>query len=277
MKLKFDIQSVFINRVSVESWLRYNKKKADQSCNQCKTPYQLGNSIAYLRGQNKKGHSITKFTCADCAKLYIEAGAEDTGAIITANQNKKQALIDAIETLGYYRGWTARTYPLAKMNVEELNERLSLDTAKKTEEDRISTISFTPEELEFEPYLKEDYGVIQEKWLVDPEQFRDYLSDEIGELLECGQGYSQNEGSVIIKLGLQFYQVDFTAEINSSKQDRGDRLYWVEDLDTVSWKEIDKPEPKAKGIRQYEFFMNNDEHERLVNLLDKHKFEYSLY
>jgi len=74
------------------------------------------------------------------------------------------------------------------------------------------------------------------------ENFDDYLCDR----LECGQGYYEDELKVVVKTGEIYYDVIAKAEIGSSKQDRGDKLYWVECLESIKITErLITPEDKG--------------------------------
>lgn len=91
-------------------------------------------------------------------------------------------------------------------------------------------------------YLIEDYGVVEDpSWLKSEDDIVDYFTDCGRDYLECGQGFFQDETTIIAKIGDKFYEITVKAEICSAKQDRGDRLYWVEDIKSVKYKEIDKP------------------------------------
>ena len=97
-----------------------------------------------------------------------------------------------------------------------------------------------------EQYLIDDYGVLETIDISTVDDIVDYFTDMGPDYLDCGQGYYQDTDTVIVKIGDKFYDVTFTAEIGSSKQDRGDRLYWVERINKVTFEERPKPEPKVK-------------------------------
>lgn len=95
-----------------------------------------------------------------------------------------------------------------------------------------------------EKYLIEQYDIIEnKKWLKDVDDIEEYFEDIARDYMECGQGYFQDEADFICKIGDKFYKVDVLAEIGSAKQDRGDRLYWIEYIEKVTYREIDKPTP----------------------------------
>lgn len=94
-------------------------------------------------------------------------------------------------------------------------------------------------------YLIEQYGVIEDKkWLTSVDDIEDYFSDIARDYMECGQGYYQNFADFICKIGDKFYDVNVFAEIGSAKQDVGDRLYWIENIEKITYHEIEKPAPK---------------------------------
>lgn len=96
-----------------------------------------------------------------------------------------------------------------------------------------------------EKYLIDQYDVIEDKkWLTDESDIEEYFEDDAREYMECGLGYFTDEAKVICKIGDKFYEVYMAGEVWSSRQDRGDRLYWIENITEVSYKEIEKPMPK---------------------------------
>ena len=62
-----------------------------------------------------------------------------------------------------------------------------------------------------------------EKWLKEEGDIKEYFEEEGYGLLDCGQGYYQEDGEAYAKIGEQYYLVKFHGEITSQKQDRGDR------------------------------------------------------
>lgn len=96
-----------------------------------------------------------------------------------------------------------------------------------------------------EAYLKDQYGVFEdEQYLLFESDIKDYFVNCGSEWLDCGQGYYQDEADIIVKVDEKFYEVHIEAEVYSSKQDHGDRLYYVDRITEVIYKEIPKPIPK---------------------------------
>lgn len=102
---------------------------------------------------------------------------------------------------------------------------------------------------ELEGYLIKQYNVHEDKnYLQDASDIEQYFKDDGYDYFDCGQGYSQSEADVIVHIANKFYLVTMKAEIGSQKQDRGDRLYFVENIVKVEYEEIDKPERKTEYI-----------------------------
>ena len=133
------------------------------------------------------------------------------------------------------------------------------------------------EDWEIEEYLISQYNVYQdENYLTHESQIEEVFKDIGSEYLECGQGYCQDEVEIIVKIGKKFYNVNIHAEIGSAKQDRGDRLYWVEDIDRVTYEEIEKPKFKEELYYIYKIKLNKDTKILLENLLKENSFEFEV-
>lgn len=126
-----------------------------------------------------------------------------------------------------------------------------------------------------EKYLLEDYGVYEdEKYLVNEESIEDYFQDNYYDLFDCGQGYYQDEATVICKIKDKFFEVTLIAEIGSSKQDRGDRLYWIEYIRSITYREIEKPLPKKRTKVNYELNLTVDEKVFLEKFLEENDLHF---
>lgn len=127
-----------------------------------------------------------------------------------------------------------------------------------------------------EQYLIDQYGVIEdENYLKCEDDIKYYVRDMTDELFECGQGYYNDEAEVIMKIGDKFYHVTVYAEIMSSKQDRGDRLYWVDSIGGVSYREIDKPEPRVILTRRYEVEVTEPSKRFLENFMSTNNIKFT--
>lgn len=119
-----------------------------------------------------------------------------------------------------------------------------------------------------EEYLKTEYEVIEDlKLLTSEEDIVPYFEDNGRDFLDCGQGYYEDQTSIICKVGEKFYEVYITGEIGSSKQDFGDRLYWIEKIEDVEYKEIPKPVESPKDEYSYTLKMNETQKKSLESFL----------
>lgn len=126
-----------------------------------------------------------------------------------------------------------------------------------------------------EKYLIEQYDVIEDKnYLTSEDDIKDYFDDNGRDFLECGQGFYQDEAEAICKVGDKFYEVTIEAEIASAKQDVGDRLYWVDNISNVTYKEIDKPEPLSKEKVQYNLMLTSQQKYALERFMKENYIEF---
>ncbi|MFS0855272.1 hypothetical protein [Paenibacillus taichungensis] len=119
-----------------------------------------------------------------------------------------------------------------------------------------------------EQYLIDEYGVIEDtKRLKNESDIEGYFKDCGRDYLDCGQGYYQETAELICKVGDKFYDVVIDAEIESARQDIGDRMYWVDRIDNVEFYEIAKPIKKKVIAYNYILELNEDQYSNLNNYL----------
>lgn len=105
-------------------------------------------------------------------------------------------------------------------------------------------------------YLEEEYGFIKpSQSLISVDQIKEFFKDEGYDYFECGQGFYINEVKINVFLEGKSYEVTVKGEIASAKQDRGDRLFWVEKIISVTYKEIETPLPKLR--KNYKILLKN--------------------
>lgn len=135
-----------------------------------------------------------------------------------------------------------------------------------------------------ENYLKEDYGVVN---LEEDQYFHiegnDSIEESIGkfvkeyacELFDCGQGYYEESADELMYYNGQLYNAHVVAEIMSAKQDRGDRLYWVEGIKSIEVEAIEMLEPKEKqNLRLDLLDISKDQFNQVRNMLSDLGVEY---
>jgi len=257
MKQKWNKEKVTCVRTDMfktDLWLKTRTLVKESKCQNCgRLLKECSGEVALIQVIGE----LNKWACKDCGEMYINLGAEDISKNVKTLKDAKENIILDIRSLGNYNEREHYSEKLEDLDIKELEEIYTEYKTKKDEQDRIDDIVIPKEDIGMEEYLPIDYGVIEDpEWLKCPEKFKDYPWDD--DYFECGQGYFTDTELVIVKIGKKFYEVTITAEIMSSKQDRGDRLYWVEDINTVDYKEIDKPLPKENITFTYTFTMNKD-------------------
>jgi len=268
------VKQVWLNFSPKESWMKIRTAIKDQKCLNCSSEYSLLESNIAIATVKE---SSNKHICEKCGKMFIENGVEDIEKLRKEFKMNKEIVIKNIRDLGNYNEKYTHSKKLEDLSLEELKSLYDKQLKIKEKYDRINAITLTPEEMSIENYLIDDCGVIQHvKYLKCEEQIEQYFIGSGSEYFDCGQGYSQDEAIKIIKIGFNFYEVTITAEIGSAKQDAGDRLYWVEKIDSVLWKKIGKPIPKLKAKFKYEFLICADVKPFLDNLLKENKINFKL-
>lgn len=125
-----------------------------------------------------------------------------------------------------------------------------------------------------EQYLIDQYKVFEDPyWLIKESDIVDYFKDG-HDMFDCGQGYYEDEIDIIVKVGDKFYDVNIQADINSAKQDYGDRLYWVERISSVTYKEIEKPSPLPVEYCVYGLNLTCKQKRMLEDFLIEHKINW---
>lgn len=126
-----------------------------------------------------------------------------------------------------------------------------------------------------DPKLKEQYNIFEDKYYLKTENDIIPVFSDIGyDYLDCGQGYYTDTADIIAYIAGKFYKVTINAEITSAKQDRGDRLYWVDDINLVTYVEIPKPELKSEEL--ITVYIKEYQLEHAIDVLKNAGIEYSL-
>lgn len=123
--------------------------------------------------------------------------------------------------------------------------------------------------------LKEQYNIIEDKDYLKTENDIIPVFSDIGyDYLECGQGYYTDTTDIIAYIAGNFYKVTINAEITSAKQECGDRLYWVDDIKSVTYIEIPEPEPKSEEL--FTFYIKEYQVKHAIDVLKNAGIRYSL-
>lgn len=125
-----------------------------------------------------------------------------------------------------------------------------------------------------EQYLFDEYDLIEDvNWLTNVNEIKEFILGDLRQFFQCGQGYYNDNVDLLMKIQDKFYKVNAKAEITSAKQDRGDRLYWAESIESVTWKEVDKPLPKLKTTKSYTFELTTYQEQELDNFIKEQKIK----
>ena len=82
----------------------------------------------------------------------------------------------------------------------------------------------------------------------------DYYKDCGREYFDCGEGYYQSDATIYIELDSgKIYEVNMEANCEGNKTDYGDRIYFVEEITSVTFKEVDELWVIAQQLKQLEY------------------------
>ena len=69
----------------------------------------------------------------------------------------------------------------------------------------------------------------------------DYYKDCGSEYFDCGEGYYEDASTIYVELDSgKIYEVNMEAECEGNKTDYGDRIYFVDKITSVTFKEVDE-------------------------------------
>ena len=82
----------------------------------------------------------------------------------------------------------------------------------------------------------------------------DYYKDMGKEYFDCGEGYYQDDATIYIELDSgKIYEVNMDAECEGNKTDYGDRIYFVDKITSVTFKEVDELWVINQQLEQLEY------------------------
>jgi len=251
MKLKFEeiARQVDSRFCTIESWLKAKSKKKDLACMNCKNLYSDFDTKSYVGLMTTNDGSMNKHICQSCAEEYEEL---DEVQNIQKGRTIRRRLRDEFDKYGYVVKLSSGKYISSQRSIsdysnDEIKEAIKIYEENEKERLRIEAITISEEDSKIDQYLIDEYNVKQNiTYLKCEEQIEQYFKNDYYEFFECGQGKHQDIAHVIIKIADKYYDVTMFADVYSSKQEYGDRMYWVEKIKSVSWDEIEKPSPKNR-------------------------------
>ena len=82
----------------------------------------------------------------------------------------------------------------------------------------------------------------------------DYYKDMGKEYFDCGEGYYEDASTIYIELDSgKIYEVNMEAECGGNKTDYGDRIYFVDEITSVTFKEVGELWVISQQLEQLEY------------------------
>lgn len=253
-------------------------KGRKDKCPVCKTNLREEAKINIVFSKVSTNYAV----CKACSDDLIARGAIDILKQQQDHDMEKNQLIEDImanSSGGYFtdsskkNSWNSGKY-LPDMTIDRLKIIRTAQIAEKNRQDEIERrIQEEYVETPLEQYLIDEYGCYEDsEYLKHELQIEEHFKSGFSDEFDCGQGYYEDEIVKLVKIGNKFYNVTITAEIGSAKQDYGDRLYWIESIEKVTYVEVDKPQPKDYQVHQYSFSLNTDQKVVLDAFIKANKF-----
>ena len=89
---------------------------------------------------------------------------------------------------------------------------------------------------------------------LNEDEIVDYYKDCGKEYFDCGEGYYQSDATIYIELDSgKIYEVNMEANCEGNKTDYGDRIYFVEKITSVTFKEVDELWVINQQLKQLEY------------------------
>ena len=126
-----------------------------------------------------------------------------------------------------------------------------------------------------EDYLIKHYDVFQDKSLNSEFQIEEYFKLNGYKFFKCGKRHYESEVTKIIKIDQRFFSVTIYAEIGGTKlNDKENSLYWVEGIEKVEYREIEKPAKKESLLFQYSLILTENKKMLLDKWLEENNIDF---
>ena len=97
----------------------------------------------------------------------------------------------------------------------------------------------------------------------------DYYKDCGSEYFDCGEGYHQDDATIYIELDSgKIYEVNMEAKCEGNKTDYGDRIYFVDEITSVTFKEVDELWVISQQLEQLDY-EKKEAAEKFESICDK--------
>lgn len=194
-----DFNRGFFSKIYPEGVDSLTEKKLDHALSQCERTVEI----------NKNSRAVAK---AEFDKLDKETQA----LVLEKFPNLLTAIFDN-------EAKTAFTSFLAELSKQKADAAAQVKAnQEKLERDKLPKIAKDKQNPKFESFDS-------------LEEAREHFEGDGAELFDCGQGYYQDEATANVYIENSLYEVKLKADIDSAKQDRGDRLYWVDKVTSITF------------------------------------------
>jgi DNA repair ATPase RecN len=278
---KEEIWQVKRDMFDSKDWLEVKTKKKDLKCTSCKKDYTKNSKIGVMSFKSNLNKRHVHL-CDECGIEYIKIGAIDINKKHAKVKNEKNALKEKIINNYKKMDKSEHFFRELEKTFEQYNEveqyKRKLESSEKALEkyERINSVD-TDSWTELEPYLKEQYGVIEDReYMRSVEEIEDNFSNTYRNYFDCGQGIYQDEAEVLVKIADKFYKVTLSAEVLGAKQNIGEKLYHVESLKNIDFEEIEKPKKKPETKFNLEVEMLVEDKEKLEKFLSEKNIKFKI-
>lgn len=249
--------------------------KAFTHCDSCNKQLDLSTYTHVILAFTAKGSN--KKICNDCADIFIANGSTDVQALKNNKQIEKEQLIEYLLNSNYN---VLSKDVLLKKDLDYLKAKYQ-EFSDKAERQRLIDEEIAKDgEIEpLEQYLIDDYGFFEDNCLNHESLIEEYFNNkDSAQYFNCGADEYEDFATVNVKIRNKYYEVYISAEINSTKNMDGcQRYYWFENVQSVTYEEIDKPLPLDRKDYDIKFLnLSRTEYHKLRNALIKLKFAYKL-
>lgn len=271
-RIKNKVTHIWSDFSTKETYFNIRTKEKDAYCKNCNKDLRLLNEnigLAFVENQ------INSIVCQDCCKYFINLGAIDSKKEKQEANNKKADLIQQIDDYNFSNLFYHKE--LYELSIEDLEKIIKV---KNEEENKLKLLQEDILNYVDEPteqYLIEQYNLIEDKLdLKSSLQIEDYFKNIGRNYFKCGQGYCDYSVELYVKIGNKYYNVTINANIGSAKQEYGDRLYWVESIESIIYNETIKYPKKLVNNYIYNLTLTNIQKENLDFYLKQNKLSVTI-
>lgn len=228
----------------------------------------IQNLLEKLSPKQRQRFDLIFPTCPDLHIENIDRALNICKKAIASNNEKNARLM---QSLGYSLDEFLKQYPEVRKEFLCDYEETVIQFQKNIELEKEK--DYKKEQIQKEIDIINSYQKIDVSEQKDFEAFKNmteaknHYKDEGNEMFDCGQGFYQDESVSYCFIQDVFFKVNLTAHIVSSKQEVGERLYWVDSLKDIKIEPANFQDFKVLKQKEKEELIakKKEELERLIN------------